>query len=240
MVTFIRKHPILLQNLSWETRGSHESLWDQLASELNDSGPPLKDVATWKKALKDWKRFIIKKVAKNELHNIPLATGLSSAEETIASLCRLNDDVNQMIINASEDELQDTSNTAFDMDDVEDIVPEDIDHNAALQDTAGYTYEPDDCKEQADIDPLYVQSAKRSAQLESRSIHKELQAMSKKITTISEATDGTKNALSEFCALYKKKLTEDARHHAAMEQLLAEKNALKKQLLELEQRKLLK
>lgn len=49
LLNFIKKHPVLLQNPSWDTRNAFESLWDQLTLELNGSGPPQKDVATWKK-----------------------------------------------------------------------------------------------------------------------------------------------------------------------------------------------
>ncbi|KAH8310832.1 hypothetical protein KR044_003130 [Drosophila immigrans] len=240
LLNFIKKHPGLLQNPSWDNRNAFEALWDQLVTELNDNGPPQKDVATWKKALKDWKRFIIKKVEKNEMHNIPLATGLSSAEETIASLCRLNDDdVGQMMMNnASEDDLQDTSNATFDMDDVEDVVPEQEDHSA-LQDPSGFAYEADDCKEDLDIDPLFLQSAKRSACNERGGIRKDLEKLSKTISSVNDATSNGHLALKEFCSLYKQKLSEDRRHHLAIEQLMAEKLELKKKLLEIEQRKLL-
>ncbi|KAM8703499.1 hypothetical protein ACLKA7_008168 [Drosophila subpalustris] len=236
LLNFIKKHPGLLQSPSWETRNSFEALWDQLVSELNDNGPPQKDVATWKKAVKDWKRFIIKKVEKNEMHNIPLATGLSAAEETIASLCRLNDDVGQIIMNASDDDLLDTSNAEFDVDDVEDVVPEEEDHSA-LQDASGFVYEPDDCKADLDIDPLFLQSAKRQKYKEG-DIKRELETMSRKISAVNDNTCSTQLAINEFCALYKQKLIEDKRHHLAIEQLMAEKNDLKKQLLEIEQRKL--
>lgn len=188
-----------------------------------------------KQALKDWKRFIIKKVEKNEMHNIPLATGLSSAEETIASLCRLNDDSSQIIMNASDDDLQDTSNATFDMDDVEDVVPEEEDHSA-LQDTTGYAYEPEESKPDLDIDPLYLQGAKRSHK--ERALHKELETISTKISSVDDVASSTQLALSEFCSLYKQKILEDKRHHAAIEQLMAEKIELKKKLLEIEQRKL--
>ncbi|KAH8359113.1 hypothetical protein KR093_004310 [Drosophila rubida] len=238
LLNFIKKHPGLLQNPSWENRNAFEALWDQLVSELNENGPPQKDVATWKKALRDWKRFIIKKVEKNEMHNIPLATGLSSAEETIASLCRLNeDDVGQIIINASDDDLQDTSNATFDMDDVEDVVPEAEDHSA-LQDASGFPYEADDCKDDLNMDPLYLQSGKRSTGKE-RGIKRELETMSRTISSVNDATNSTQLALNEFCVLYKQKLSEDRRHHLAIEQLMTEKIELKKKLLEIEQRKLL-
>lgn len=236
LLNFIKKHPALLQNPSWETRSAFEALWDQLVSDLNGNGPPQKDVATWKKALKDWKRFIIKKVEKNEMHNIPLATGLSAAEETIASLCRLNDDVGQIIMNASDDDLQDTSNAAFDMEDVEDVVPEEDDHSA-LQDTSGFAYEPEDCKADLDIDPLFLQSGKRSTYKE-RDLKKVLETMSKNISSVHDTTNSTQVGLNELCALYKQKLIEDKRHHTVIEQLMAEKIELKKKLLEIEQRKL--
>lgn len=185
-------------------------------------------------ALKDWKRFIIKKVEKNEMHNIPLATGLSSAEETIASLCRLNDDTSQIIMNPSDDDLQDTSNATYDMDDVEDVVPEEEDHSA-LQDATGYAYEPEESKPDLDIDPLYLQGAKRHKE---RALQKELETICTKITSVDDVASSTHLALNEFCSLYKQKIMEDKRHHAAIEQLMAEKIELKKQLLEIEQRKL--
>lgn len=253
LLNFIKKHPALLQNPSWDNRNAFESLWDQLTAELNGNGPPQKDVATWKKvcvilivfscnskyflsaqALKDWKRFIIKKVEKNEMHNIPLATGLSSAEETIASLCRLNDDTSQIIMNPSDDDLQDTSNATYDMDDVEDVVPEEEDHSA-LQDATGYAYEPEESKPDLDIDPLYLQGAKRHKE---RALQKELETICTKITSVDDVASSTHLALNEFCSLYKQKIMEDKRHHAAIEQLMAEKIELKKQLLEIEQRKL--
>ncbi|EDW13694.1 uncharacterized protein LOC6572081 isoform X1 [Drosophila mojavensis] len=238
ILKFIKKNPVLLQNPSWETRNSYESLWEQLTSELNASGPPQKDAATWRKALKDWKRFIIKKVEKNEMHNIPLATGLSSAEETIASLCRLNDDVSQIIMNASEDDVQDNSNATFEMEDVEDVVPEEEDHSA-LQDVSGFAYEPEDTKAEIDIDidPLFLQSGK-SAKYGSQAIKKELEAISKRISVINDVACNTQIALNEFCNLYKQKLIENKRHHSVMEQLMTEKIELKKKLLEIEQRKL--
>ncbi|EDV93849.1 uncharacterized protein LOC6563260 [Drosophila grimshawi] len=234
LLNFIKKHPALLQNPSWETRNAFELLWEQLAAELNRSGPPQKDLATWKKALKDWKRFIIKKVEKNEMHNIPLATGLSSAEETIASLYRLSDDTNQIIMNASDDDLQDTSNATFDMEDVEDVVPEEEEDHSALQDASGYGYEPEDSKAELDIDPLFLQRSK----FEGRTLQTDLETMSKSINLATDVASSTQKALSDFCALYKQKLIEDKRHHSVIEQLMSEKLELKKKLLEIEQRKL--
>lgn len=51
LLNFIKKHPGLLQNPSWDNRNAFESLWDQLTAELNGNGPPQKDVATWKKVV---------------------------------------------------------------------------------------------------------------------------------------------------------------------------------------------
>lgn len=168
------------------------------------------------------------------MHNIPLATGLSSAEETIASLCRLNDDSSQIILNASDDDMQDTSNATYDIDDVEDVVPEEEDHSA-LQDASGYAYEPEESKPDLDIDPLYLQAAKGHKE---RAMHKELENICTKISSVDDVASSPQLALNEFCSLYKQKIMEDKRHHAAIEQLMAEKIELKKQLLEIEQRKL--
>lgn len=172
------------------------------------------------------------------MHNIPLATGLSSAEETIASLCRLNDDVSQIIMNASEDDLQDNSNATFEMEDVEDVVPEEEDHSA-LQDVSGFSYEPEDTKAEIDIDidPLFLQSGK-SGKYGTQAIKKELETISKRISVINDVACSTQIALNEFCTLYKQKLIENKRHHSVIEQLMAEKIELKKKLLEIEQRKL--
>lgn len=49
LLEFVKKHPRLLQNPTWETRSNLESLWEQLTSNLNRHGPPRKDVGTWKK-----------------------------------------------------------------------------------------------------------------------------------------------------------------------------------------------
>lgn len=51
LLNFIKKHPGLLQNPSWDNRNAFESLWEQLTAELNGHGPPQKDVATWKKVV---------------------------------------------------------------------------------------------------------------------------------------------------------------------------------------------
>ncbi|KAH8347480.1 uncharacterized protein bdwf [Drosophila kikkawai] len=236
LLEFVKKHPRLLQNPTWETRSNLESLWEQLTSDLNRHGPPRKDVATWKKALKDWKRFILKKVEKNEMHNVPFGTSLNSSEETIATLCRLNEDVSQIIMKVSDDDEMndDHSATEFDVDDVEDVVPED-DTNA-LNTSTDFVYEPEETK--ADIDPLYLQSSKRAALAASRTDEETL-LLEKISNNIGIVNDATSSALNEFCVLYKQKLYEDKRHHLAIEQLMAEKIELKKKLLEIEQRKLL-
>jgi len=49
LLEFVKKHPRLLQNPTWETRGNLESLWEELSSELNSHGPPRKDIATWRR-----------------------------------------------------------------------------------------------------------------------------------------------------------------------------------------------
>ncbi|XP_016961431.1 uncharacterized protein LOC108032111 [Drosophila biarmipes] len=234
MLEFVKKHPRLLQNPTWETRGDMESLWEELTSDLNRHGPPRKDVGTWKRALKDWKRFILKKVENNELHNVPFGTSLSSSEETIATLCRLNEDVSQIIMKVSDDdEMHEHSNTEFDVDDVEDVVPEE--DTGALQNTAEFVYEPEDTK--ADIDPLFLQSSKRAALAGSR-VADEQATLLDKISMVHDAANSAHFALNEFFVLYKQKLYEDKRHHLAIEQLMAEKIELKKKLLEIEQRKL--
>ncbi|XP_016991800.1 uncharacterized protein LOC108053607 [Drosophila rhopaloa] len=237
MLDFVKKHPRLLQNPTWETRNNLESLWEQLTSDLNRHGPPRKDVATWKRALKDWKRFILKKVEKNELHNVPFGTSLSSSEETIATLCRLNEDVSQIIMKVSDDEMHENSTNEFDVDDVEDVVPED--DSGALQTSTEYVYEPDESK--VDIDPLYLQSSKRAALASSRVADEDttlLEKISNNIGMVHDAANSAHLALNEFFVLYKQKLYEDKRHHLAMEQLMAEKIEIKKKLLEIEQRKL--
>ncbi|KAI8046187.1 uncharacterized protein LOC128251874 [Drosophila gunungcola] len=237
ILEFVKKHPRLLQNPTWETRSDLELLWEQLTSDLNRHGPPRKDVATWKRALKDWKRFILKKVEKNELHNVPFGTSLSSSEETIATLCRLNEDVSQIIMKVSDDEMHDNSTNEFDVDDVEDVVPED--DCGALQNSAEYVYEPEESK--VDIDPLYLQSSKRAALASSRVAEEDttlLEKISNNIGLVHDATNSAHLALNEFFVLYKQKLYEDKRHHLAIEQLMAEKIEIKKKLLEIEQRKL--
>ncbi|EDW25181.1 GL22988 [Drosophila persimilis] len=233
LLDFVKKHPRLLQLPSWETRNAAESLWEQLALELNRNGPPRKDVATWKKALKDWKRFILKKVEKNELLNLPFETSLSSSEETIATLCRIHDDVSQLILKVpDDDDMHDNSNTEYD---VEDVVPEE--DPSALHSASEYIYEPEDCK--IDIDPLYLQAGKK-ATVTGRTTeeHSLLEKLSSSIGLVNDATNSVHLALSEFCGMLKEKLLEDKRHHLAMEQLTAEKIELKKKLLEIEQKKL--
>ncbi|XP_022219418.1 uncharacterized protein LOC111072090 [Drosophila obscura] len=235
LLDFVKKHPRLLQVPSWETRNSAESLWEQLTVELNRNGPPRKDVATWKKALKDWKRFILKKVEKNEMLNMPFETSLSSSEETIATLCRIHDDVSQLILKVpDDDDLHDNSNTEYD---VEDVVPEEEDPSA-LQGTTEYIYEPEDCK--VDIDPLYLQAGKKAA-LTARTAEEDnlLEKLSNNIGLVNDSTNSVNLALNEFCVILKQKFNEDKRHHLAMEQLVAEKIELKKKLLEIEQKKLL-
>ncbi|KAH8354238.1 hypothetical protein KR084_004328 [Drosophila pseudotakahashii] len=240
MLEFVKKHPRMLQNPTWDTRTNLESLWEELTSDLNRHGPPRKDVATWKRALKDWKRFILKKVEKNELHNVPFVTSLNSSEETIATLCRLNEDVSQIIMKVSDDEeMQENSTTEFEVDDVEDVVPEE--DSGALQTAAEYIYEPEDSK--VDIDPLYLQSSKRAALAGSRMAEEEtttmlLDKISNNIGMVHDTANSAHLALTEFFVLYKQKLYEDKRHHLAIEQLMAEKIELKKKLLEIEQRKL--
>ncbi|XP_017055961.1 uncharacterized protein LOC108097922 [Drosophila ficusphila] len=237
MLDFVRKHPRLLQNPTWETRRDMESLWEQMSSELNHHGPPRKNSVDWKRTLKDWKRFILKKVERNELHNLPFGTSLNSAEETIATLCRLNEDVSQIILKVSDDEMHENSSNEFDGEDVEDVVPED--ESATLQTSAEYVYEPEGNK--VDLDPLYLQSSKRSALSSSRVAEEEtslLEKISSNIGMVNDAANNAHLALNEFCVLYKQKLCEDRRHHMAIEQLMAEKIELKKKLLEIEQRKL--
>ncbi|KAH8383464.1 hypothetical protein KR009_008860 [Drosophila setifemur] len=237
LLEFVKKHPRLLQNPTWETRNNLESLWEELTNELNLHGPPRKDVGTWKKALKDWKRFILKKVEKNEMHNVPFGTSLNSSEETIATLCRLNEDVSQIIMKVSDDdEMHENSTTEFDVDEVEDVVPED--DCGALNSSADFVYEPVESK--VDIDPLYLQSNKM-ARTASRVVQEEealLDKISHNIGLVNDSANSAHLALNEFCVLYKQKLFEDKRHHLALEQLMAEKNELKRKLLEIEQRKL--
>jgi len=190
--------------------------------------------------LKDWKRFILKKVEKNELHNVPFGTSLGPSEETIATLCRLNEDVSQIIMKVSDDdEMHENSATEFDMDDVEDVVPEE--DSGALQNSAEYVYEPEESKVDID-DPLFLQSSKRAALAGSRIAEEDtatlLDKISNNIGMVHDAANGAHLALNEFFVLYKQKLYEDKRHHLAIEQLMAEKIELKKKLLEIEQRKL--
>lgn len=153
-------------------------------------------------------------------------------------LCRLNEDVSQIIMKVSDDdEMNDHSTTEFDVDDVEDVVPED--DSAALNTSTDFVYEPEETK--ADIDPLYLQSSKRAALAASRTEDDDtlLEKISNNIGQVNDAASSAHLALNEFCALYKQKLYEDKRHHLAIEQLMAEKIELKKKLLEIEQRKLL-
>ncbi|EDX12619.1 uncharacterized protein LOC6727754 [Drosophila simulans] len=237
LLEFVKKHPRLLQNPTWETRGNLESLWEELSNELNSHGPPRKDIATWRRALKDWKRFILRKVEKNEMQNMPFGTSLSSSEETIATLCRLNEDVSQIIMKVSDDEMHENSTTEFDVDEVEDVVPEE--DGDALQTSAEYVYEPEENK--TDIDPLYLQSNKRAALASSRLEEEDttlLDKISNNLGMVQDTANSVQLALNEFFVLYKQKLYEDKRHHLAIEQLMAEKIELKKKLLEIEQKKL--
>lgn len=62
LLDYVKKHPRLLQNPTWETRNNLESLWEQLTNELNRHGPPRKDIPTWKKVcltVKNWNHQII-------------------------------------------------------------------------------------------------------------------------------------------------------------------------------------
>ncbi|KAL7744728.1 hypothetical protein ACLKA6_017222 [Drosophila palustris] len=71
-----------------------DAKWAALAADLNDAGPPTKNVLGWKKVWSDWKGAIRKKLAHNRRETSAIGgpyaqLALSDAERTVATLCGL-------------------------------------------------------------------------------------------------------------------------------------------------------
>ncbi|XP_062127148.1 uncharacterized protein LOC133839559 [Drosophila sulfurigaster albostrigata] len=76
-------------------RVAAEAKWSELAGALNAIGPPIKDVAGWKKVWCDWKANIRKKIAQNKAEVRATGGGpycqqpLTAMEKDVAKLCGL-------------------------------------------------------------------------------------------------------------------------------------------------------
>ncbi|XP_030370753.1 uncharacterized protein LOC115621291 [Scaptodrosophila lebanonensis] len=234
---FVKAHPLTLLKPTRENRKEFELLWDQLSAELNNLGPPEKDVSSWKRALKDWKIILTRKLQKSPFKSE--GRPLNAAEQTLVRLWRLNEDISHIVKEASsEDDYIETSNdghNSFDID-IDDMVIEDYYEDVQLDSPC----EQEDSKITICIDPLSEKARKLNNKVAlDLPADDVIEKINQKISAVNDATNKTQLALKEFCGLYKEKLLEDKRHHLAMEKILTEKNELKQKLLEIEQQKLL-
>ncbi|KAL7723115.1 hypothetical protein ACLKA6_003085, partial [Drosophila palustris] len=92
---FMEKQPDIARGFTKGDRIAIDSKWAALAADLNDAGPPTKNVLGWKKVWSDWKGAIRKKLAHNRRETSATGGGpyaqlaLSDAEQTVATLCGL-------------------------------------------------------------------------------------------------------------------------------------------------------
>ncbi|KAL7725264.1 hypothetical protein ACLKA6_007768 [Drosophila palustris] len=92
---FMEKQPDIARGFTKGDRIAVDSKWAALAADLNDAGPPTKNVLGWKKVWSDWKGAIRKKLAHNRRETSATGGGpyaqlaLSDAEQTVATLCGL-------------------------------------------------------------------------------------------------------------------------------------------------------
>ncbi|XP_060665313.1 uncharacterized protein LOC132797569 [Drosophila nasuta] len=95
ILNFMQANENLARGFAKGDRVAAEAKWSELAGALNAIGPPIKDVAGWKKVWCDWKANIRKKIAHNKAEVRATGGGpycqqpLTAMEEDVAKLCGL-------------------------------------------------------------------------------------------------------------------------------------------------------
>ncbi|XP_043063792.1 uncharacterized protein LOC108101356 [Drosophila ficusphila] len=95
ILDFMKDKPDLARGFVKGDRVAAEAKWADLAGALNAIGPPIKDVAGWKKVWCDWKSNIRKKIAKNKAEARATGGGpysqqiVTDVDEEVAKICGL-------------------------------------------------------------------------------------------------------------------------------------------------------
>ncbi|XP_017469160.1 PREDICTED: uncharacterized protein LOC108361127 [Rhagoletis zephyria] len=210
-----------------------DALWKELVVELNEHGPPQKDVSGWKKVWMDWKAFIRKKVAHN--NSEARATGggpfnkhvLTPTEDAIAQMCGIYTVVEGISgtqdFGVSSERNQEATSESSD----EDAVPSTS--RAAI------------AARSRRREPMVTDALKSN-------ISEQTNAMNSLAEGLTENVEATKNVSSGISSLFEavKQMTaalvegnvENKRHHAQMERLRQEENKLKLKEIEIEELKM--
>ncbi|XP_075162764.1 uncharacterized protein LOC142235395 [Haematobia irritans] len=93
---FMEKNSDIAKGFVKSDRVVADKKWQDLTVSLNSVGPPIKDIAGWKKVWSDWKISIRKKLSHNKRETKATGGGpynqlvLSAAEERISQICGLH------------------------------------------------------------------------------------------------------------------------------------------------------
>ncbi|XP_067628901.1 uncharacterized protein [Eurosta solidaginis] len=91
----MEKHPHIAKGFIKGDKLKVDALWAEVVVELNEHGPPHKDISGWKKVWIDWKAFIKRKLVHNSKEARATGGGpynkyvLTPTEDAIARLCNL-------------------------------------------------------------------------------------------------------------------------------------------------------
>lgn len=92
-------HPGLARGFCKLDKANQELRWKELANMLNDAGPPIKDIFSWKKAWTDWKSTIRKKLHRKKVDDCSSdgesedKYGLTKIESSINLICDLENQI---------------------------------------------------------------------------------------------------------------------------------------------------
>ncbi|XP_050338284.1 uncharacterized protein LOC126764670 [Bactrocera neohumeralis] len=104
LVDFMKAHPDLSKGSlkTPDAKNTSNNLWKNLVSHLNAAGPPLRDIAGWKKVWADYKIHLNAKMRRNK-NNISGTGGgpslfipLSQLEQQLSELLSIEESINGM------------------------------------------------------------------------------------------------------------------------------------------------
>ncbi|XP_054091813.1 uncharacterized protein LOC128923561 isoform X1 [Zeugodacus cucurbitae] len=215
LLELLQQKPEMAQGFSKCPKEVAAEFWSKVADELNSVGPPHKDISSWKKLWLDWKAYIKRKLAENKKEQSATGGGrnrqhhFSELEEAIIKLTALETSTNG---------IQNTVSVGLSM--------------AVDTDEA----EADISLPSISCSPALPRCSTKPPETNTIDLVKEQLLLQKDFQKkVFEKLDDLSSDMRRLCDLKKAEVEEIGRHNRAMENLIAAKNSIKQQMLQVEQ-----
>ncbi|XP_017468750.1 PREDICTED: uncharacterized protein LOC108360819 isoform X2 [Rhagoletis zephyria] len=237
LLEMLNGKPDIAQGFTRYSKEEVTSFWENVAKEPNSIGPPIKDVSTWKKVWCDWKCYVKRKLMENKREQTATGGGrnrqhsFTDLEEGVIKRAALqvctSGGKNTVSVGLPEDPQEKGPENDADVS----MVSEACSSSLPLR-----TSTP---QKRTDSETLNVLREQVQMQYEFFGESKErFKRQEEKLEDIASSVRRLCRLTDKTYELKKSELAEMRRHNLAYLNLVAEKNRIKQEMLEIELRKL--